>query len=205
MAIRTPHFKRLPRDFYIQPTVRLARQLLGKIFVRPLGKKLLVGRIVETEAYTHNDPACHAYKGRTPRTEVMFWEGGFLYVYFTYGMHFCTCVVSSREGRGEAVLIRGVEPLTGIEVMTKNRGFSLARGGKESLKKLTDGPGKFSKAFGLGRIENGLSLLQSPVFIADAESVASSHVGISSRIGITSAAAKKQWRFFEKGNLWVSR
>lgn len=178
--------------------------MLGKLFVRRVGKKILIGKIVETEAYKNNDPACHAYKGRTPRTEVMFWEGGFLYVYFTYGMHFCTCVVSHRAGRGEAVLIRAVEPIVGLEVMRKNRDIPLNQWNNGTMNQLTNGPAKFSKAFGLAKNQNGLSLLDDELFILDAEPIPPSQTGISSRIGITSAA-EKQWRFFVRGNEWVSR
>ena len=113
--------KPVPRSFYLRPTLQVARNLLGRHIVRKVDTKLLVGRIVEVEAYCKRDPASHAFRGRTRRNDVMFWEGGHLYVYFTYGMHYCANVVTGNEGIGEAVLIRAVEPLAGIEVMKKNR------------------------------------------------------------------------------------
>ncbi len=128
-------------------------------------------------------------------------------MYFTYGMHFCTCVVTDREGLGEAVLIRAVEPLVGLEVMMKNRfGSSVipAKAGIQNLIRLTNGPAKFSKSFQLARRENGINLLESDIFIADAEPVSQFQIGVSSRIGIK-VATEKKWRFFVKGNEWVSR
>ncbi|MGD0038294.1 MAG: DNA-3-methyladenine glycosylase, partial [Bacteroidota bacterium] len=113
--------KPLPRSFYLCPTLQVARDLLGKHIIRKIDDKLLIGKIVEVEAYCKGDPASHAFRGRTKRNDVMFWEGGHLYVYFTYGMHFCANVVTGNEGIGEAVLIRAVEPLAGIEMMKINR------------------------------------------------------------------------------------
>ncbi len=108
--------KKLPRSFYLRSTITIARELLGKRLVRVLNGKMLVGRIVETEAYRGKlDPASHAFRGRTQRNAVMFREGGHLYVYFTYGMHFCANVVTGKEGTGEAVLIHAIEPLEGTE------------------------------------------------------------------------------------------
>jgi DNA-3-methyladenine glycosylase len=145
---------------------------------------------------------------------MMFCEGGRLYVYFTYGMHFCANIVTGKEGIGEAVLIRAVEPLAGIEVMTKNRFPNLcAEGaytsGVQSLNhkiliNLTNGPAKFCQAFGIARQENGMDLLESEISITGGESIPSKLIKRSSRIGIQQGLEKK-WRFFVKGNLWVSK
>lgn len=208
--------KPLPRSFYLRPTVHIAKDLLGKYIIRKLEGKRLVGKIVETEAYCEGDPASHSYRGKTKRNEVMFGRGGHLYVYFTYGMHFCANVVTRLEGIGEAVLIRAVEPVEGIEVMMKNRqrgtgagekGGSTKRRDGESTKELanlTNGPAKFCEAFGIGRKENGTDLLGDEIFIAHGEKIAASTIGRSTRIGIKNGTEKK-WRFFVKGNTWVSR
>ena len=135
----------------------------------------------------------------------MFCEGGRLYVYFTYGMHFCANIVTGKEGIGEAVLIRAVEPLVGIEVMTKNRQKGrLHLLDRAYLINLTNGPAKFCEAFGIARKENGLDLLDSEISITDGEPIPSKLIKRSSRIGIQQGV-EKRWRFFIKGNPWVSR
>lgn len=189
--------KKLPRSFYLRPTITVAQDLLGKYIIRKLGRQRLIGKIVETEAYGERDPASHSYRGKTKRNEVMFWEGGHLYVYFTYGMHFCANVVTGPEGRGEAVLIRAVEPIDGIEAMVKKRTTPL-------LTTLTDGPAKFCQAFGIGRKENGIDLLGDEIYITNGERIPRSRIGKSIRIGITNGKEKK-WRFFVSGNTYVSR
>jgi DNA-3-methyladenine glycosylase len=194
----------LPRSFYLRPTLQVARDLLGKRVVRKIGSRLLTGKIVEVEAYGKGDPASHAYHGRTQRNDVMFWEGGYLYVYFTYGMHFCANVVTGNEGIGEAVLIRAVEPITGIEIMTRNRFPDLQSHNLKSLFTLTNGPAKFCQAFDIVRKENGSDLLDGEIIIIDNKRVPSSSIARSARIGIRNGLEKK-WRFFIKGNSWVSR
>ena len=201
--------KPLPRSFYLRPTLQVARDLLGKHIVRKVGNKLLIGKIVEVEAYCKGDPASHAFRGRTKRNDVMFWEGGHLYVYFTYGMHFCANVVTGNEGIGEAVLIRAVEPLVGIEVMKKNRydsnkSLNLQSLDRKSIINLTNGPAKFCKAFILARHENGLDLCDSEVGIANGKPFLSKLIIRSSRVGIQQGVEKK-WRFFIAGNPWVSK
>jgi DNA-3-methyladenine glycosylase len=196
--------KPIPRSFYLQPTVEVAQNLLGKNFIRLLGDNLLVGKIVEVEAYCSNDPASHSFRGKTQRNEVMFREGGHLYVYFTYGMHFCANIVTGKEDIGEAVLIRAVEPINGIEVMLKNRFPQLRTLTHKALFNLTNGPAKFAQAFGLGRVENGIDLLESEIAITENEDIPAKLIGRSSRIGIRTGLEKK-WRFFVKGSPWVSR
>ncbi|HEY6953165.1 MAG TPA: DNA-3-methyladenine glycosylase [Bacteroidota bacterium] len=190
---------RLKRSFYLRPTLKIARELLGKRIVRNYRGKRLVGRIVEVEAYRGSiDPASHAYHGKTPRNQVMFWEGGHLYVYFTYGMHYCANVVTRKAGIAEAVLIRGVEPIEGIDVMQRFRGRNV------SSVNLTNGPAKFCQAFGIKRSENGTSLLGNNIYIVAGEDIPRSAIGVSTRIGIARGTEKK-WRFFVKGNAWVSK
>jgi DNA-3-methyladenine glycosylase len=194
----------LPHSFYLHPTLQIARDLLGKHIIHLLDNKLLMGTIVETEAYRHNDPASHSFRGRTQRNDMMFYEGGHLYVYFTYGMHFCANVVTGKEGVGEAVLIRAVEPIVGIEVMMKNRFPKLSSINHQAMINLTNGPAKFCQAFGVARNENGLDLRDSEIRITEGESVPSKLIKRSSRIGIQQGLEKK-WRFFIDGNPWVSR
>lgn len=190
---------KLPRAFYLHPTLQVAKGLLGQLIVRNYRGRRLVGKIVEVEAYRGSiDPASHAYRGRTKRNDVMFWEGGHLYVYFTYGMHFCANVVTRKQGIAEAVLIRAVEPLQGIEEMRKLRGKGVTD------VNLTNGPAKFCKAFGIKRKENGLSLLGHEVYLAAGIKIPRANIEVSSRIGIR-AGMNKQWRFFVKRNTWVSR
>jgi DNA-3-methyladenine glycosylase len=204
--------KPLSRSFYLRPTLQVAQELLGKYFIRRIGKNLLMGKIVEVEAYRSNDPASHSFRGKTNRNSVMFCEGGHLYVYFTYGMHFCANIVTGKEGIGEAVLIRAVEPLVGIEIMTKNRFPNLCAEGAYAsgvqslnhkiLLNLSNGPAKFCEAFGISRKENGLDLLDSEISITEGEPIPSKLIKRSSRIGIQQGVEKK-WRFFIKGNPWV--
>ena len=201
--------KPLLRSFYLRPTLQVARDLLGKHIVRKVGSKLLIGKIVEVEAYCKGDPASHAFRGITKRNEVMFWEGGHLYVYFTYGMHFCANVVTGNEGTGEAVLIRAVEPLAGIEVMKINRygsnkSLNLQSLNRKSFINLTNGPAKFCQAFGIERKENGTDLLDSEISITEGESILSKYIKRSSRIGIQQGV-EKNWRFFIRGNQWLSK
>ena len=196
-------YRKLPRSFYLRSTLRVARELLGKYLVRQNGNQRLVGRIVETEAYRgEKDPASHAYRGMTKRNEVMFLKGGHLYVYFTYGMHFCANVVTGRMGKGRAVLLRAIEPVAGIEVMRGRRTLSLA--GRSDVN-LTNGPAKLCEALGIGRRQNGVDLLGPEIWIAE-NKIGTRQIrrGVSSRIGVTEGR-KYKWRFYVKGNPFVSR
>ncbi len=195
--------KKLPRSFYLRPTLTVARDLLGKLLIRETGDAQLIGRIVEVEAYLgEKDAASHAFKGETRRNETMFREGGYLYVYFTYGMHYCCNVVTEAAGKGRAVLLRGVEPLEGLETMRKLREF---RGKKRDDRELTNGPAKLCQAFGIGRAENGTDLTGDEVFLAtDGVAVPRPMVVASPRIGITEAT-EHEWRFYVRGNPFVSR
>jgi len=193
--------KKLPRSFYTRPALLVAKDLLGKILVRKTGNIILTGTIVEVEAYRGaKDPASHAFRGKTKRNEVMFGEGGYLYVYFTYGMHFCANVVTGKKEVGEAVLLRAVEPINGVEAMRRKRRFAA---GRMKDVNITNGPAKLCQAFGIERKENGTDLLGNKIFLVEGESIAKSIIGTSIRIGITRGKEKK-WRFFVKGNKWVS-
>jgi DNA-3-methyladenine glycosylase len=191
--------KILDHSFYLRPTLTVARALLGKIFFRRYGEELLSGRIVEVEAYHEDgDESSHSYGGRRGRNDVMFRAGGHLYVYFTYGMHFCMNVVTEKEGIGAAVLIRGIEPVAGIDVMRE------LRGNPRREHDLTNGPAKICQAFAIAREENGLLLDGSVAGIADAPAIPAKRVITSSRVGISRSRALP-WRFHVAESPWVSR
>ncbi|HXX63776.1 MAG TPA: DNA-3-methyladenine glycosylase [Bacteroidota bacterium] len=194
--------RKLPRAFYLRPTLHIARDLPGMYLCRRRGRNLLVGRIVEVEAYLgRKDPASHAYRGKTERNAIMFGEGGHLYVYFTYGMHFCSNVVTEPEGTPCAVLLRALEPVQGIDLMRKYRGASPE--GLRPLEDLCSGPAKLCQALGIAREENGTDLCGDLIWLARGSDLVGP-IGQSGRIGISSAR-EKQWRFFLKGNRFVSR
>lgn len=186
----------LTREFYLQPTLNVAKSLLGKVLVHRSAKGIVSGRIVETEAYLHDDPACHASRGMTARNAMMFDEPGHAYVYFTYGMYYCFNAVTAPEGVGEGVLVRAVEPLEGIEIMEMNRGT-------EVLRNLASGPGKLCMAFGLDRSHNGLDLTGSELVIMD-DGWSPKEIVSAMRIGIR-LAADEPWRFYVAGNPHISR
>jgi DNA-3-methyladenine glycosylase len=180
----------LGRGFY-QPDTRLvAREMLGKILVREHGDGLAIVRITETEAYLGaGDPACHTFGARrTPRNEVMWGEAGRLYVYFTYGMHFCANVVTRGPGEPEAVLLRGAVPVGGEELMSRRRrGIAGAR--------LVDGPAKLCQALALDRGVNGLDLTErGGLWLADdALSCRDGWVAVLPRVGVAYAGEAAQW------------
>ena len=194
--------RKLPRSFYLQPTLGVAKELLGLYLVRKIGRTRLVGRIVEVEAYLGSkDPASHAYRGKTKRNEVMFRKGGYLYVYFTYGMHYCCNVVTERKGIGHAVLLRAVEPVEGLEIMRRNRKWPK---GDNNAMLLCSGPARLCQAFRIGRRENGIDLCGHEIWIArDWESGTGHKITRSTRIGITDGK-QHRWRFFLKHSLFVS-
>lgn len=193
----------LPRSFYRRAAVTVAKDLLGKIIFHHTRQGIVAGRIVEVEAYTMNDPASHSFRGRTQRNDVMFWDGGYLYVYFTYGMHFCANVVTGEPEVGEAVLIRAVEPLLGIERMMYQRFGKEETLSRSNLIQLTNGPAKFCEAFGITKKENGTDLLGQKLWLSD-DGFRPASIRKSSRIGIR-VGKEKLWRFSIEGNLWVSR
>jgi len=195
--------QKLPLSFYLgNDVVKIAKELLGKVLVTNWDGRCTSGRIVETEAYAgETDKASHASKGRTARTEVMFNKGGTAYVYLCYGIHQMFNIVTNKEGHAEAVLIRGVEPIDGIDVMLK-------RTGKKILDEtLTRGPGNVGKAFGFHTSQCGISLLGDELFIAEDDFKISKSMIISSpRIGVDYAGKHAEWhyRFYLKGSKYVS-
>ena len=186
----------LKREFFNQPTVDLAKALLGKYLV--FGR--LKGIIVETEGYLKNDPGCHASKGLTPRNAVMFGPAGILYVYIIYGMYHCLNFVSGKEGEGEAVLIRALEPVEGIKMMQKRR--SAALGHTQKIENLCSGPGKLTQAFGITKKHNNLSLIDGPIQVFDSK--LKPEIVTTTRIGLT-AGKELELRFYIKGNRFVSK
>ena len=194
----------LPRKFYIRPVLVVAKDLLGKVLVYKMGSNILAGRIIEVEAYDGKvDKASHSYNGKTKRNEVMFNEGGYFYVYFTYGAYFCCNVVTGKQNHGSAVLIRAIEPLLGINKMITNR-FGRELKSEKEIYNLTSGPGKVCKAFGFTKVHSGLDLTNRSVFIVNQPRLKKSMIGISKRIGITKSVSLP-WRFFEIGNMYLSR
>ena len=187
---------RIPREFYERHTPRVARELLGCRLVRILEEEELVGLIVETEAYRGaRDPASHAFRGKTSRNEVMFGPAGHAYVYFTMGMHYCLNITTEPEGTAAAVLIRALEPITGIETMKRNRGVN-------DVRRLAAGPGNLTRALRIDRTLNGEDVVTSRVLFIEKGSVLRS--GATSRIGV-SAGAGFRWRFYAKGSEFVSK
>jgi len=191
--------KMLTRSFYSRSPIIVAKELIGKSLVRILEKgQKLEGTIVETEAYGGSrDPASHAYRGITPRNEVMFGEAGHAYVYFTYGFHNCLNFVTGKKGIATAVLIRAIEPTNGIEIMSKFRKTAIP-------KRIASGPGKLCQALAIDRGLNGIDVTKSnsPLYVLNQGKKMS--VKSSSRIGI-SVGTERKWRFFAEGNENVSR
>lgn len=192
------HSRRLPRAFFARPAFDVAPELLGRVLVRELPSgSLLTARIVETEAYEEGDPASHSFRGRTTRNDVMFGPAGHLYVYFTYGMHFCMNVVTGLEGEGSAVLLRAGEPLEGIDVMMGRRGTS-------DVRRLCSGPARWAQAFGVGRAENGSDLVSSDAWAVRAgEPVPADGIVRTGRVGIREGT-DRAWRYAVRDDPFVS-
>jgi len=191
----------LPRSFYSRSTLDVASDLLGKVLVRRLGRRNLAGKIVETEAYVGpNDLACHASKGHTPRTSVMFGPPGYAYVYMIYGFDFCLNVVTEPLGYPAAVLIRAVEPLENLDLMRR------LRNNAERETNIASGPGKLCMAMSIDKQLNGADLLCATIRIEDRK-LDSGPIGASPRVGVDYAGEfkDKPWRFYLEGNPHVSR
>jgi DNA-3-methyladenine glycosylase len=179
-------------------SVEVAQRLLGSWLVRELEGQVLVGKIVETEAYDRTDAASHSFKGKTPRTDVLFGPPGRAYVYFTYGMHYCMNVVTGKQGQGSAVLIRALEPLEGIGAMRTRR----QRISKDA--QLLNGPAKLCQAFGINRQLNGHDLQKSPLQVVLQPSLPTENIVQTTRVGIT-RDTHRLWRFYVQGSPFISR
>jgi DNA-3-methyladenine glycosylase len=179
----------LPRSFYDRDTTKVAQDLLGKLLVHVVDGEVRIGKIVETEAYLGpHDLAAHSARGRTKRTEVMFGPPGHAYVYLIYGMHHCMNVVTEHEGHASAVLLRAIEPVSGITMNTK-------------------GPGLLCKAMGIDTRLNGHDLLSTNLFIGEPNTKEELTIVKRPRIGVDYAKhwARRLLRFYIKGNVWVSK
>ncbi len=188
----------LPRDFYNRDTELVAREMLGAILQCRTADGTTTGMIVETEAYVgEHDPACHAAAGLTRRTAPLYERPGISYVYFIYGVHWCFNAVTRETGLPGAVLVRALQPLTGLDLMVERRDM------QDSRTNLTNGPGKLCVALGIDGSMNGVSLQRGPLVIREGASIPDDAVGVGPRIGITKAA---DWplRYTIKGNPWVS-
>ena len=201
---KLPPFKKLSKQFYTRNLLTVARELPGKILVKKYGKTFIAGKIVEVEAYDGMiDEAAHTFTGRTKRNEIMFNDGGYFYVYFTYGAHFCCNIVTGKKDHGTAVLIRAVEPLAGIKKMSLNRYKKITLTEKEKLN-LTSGPGKVCEAFGITKEHYGLDLTGDKIFLLDRPKLKKSEIVVTKRIGIKKSV-DLPWRFYIKDNPYVSR
>jgi DNA-3-methyladenine glycosylase len=210
VALRRTSLKPLPAAFYSKPTVEVARNLLGTVLAHDSPEGFAAGRIVETEAYLFDDPACHASRGMTLRNQAMFGPPGRSYIYLIYGMYHCFNVVTSPRGVGEAVLIRALEPVAGLDLMARRRGT-------DKPKALCSGPGKLAIALGLAsrggdQVPNGSDLRKWPLAILppesfpwpEAEGGRKGNIKVTERIGITQAA-HLPLRFYLEGNPYISK
>ena len=179
-------FMIMEKSFYERDTLEVAKALLGKKLVRETSKGTMAGIINEVEAYKQDDPASHSCNGLTPRSRVMFGEPGHAYVYLCYGMYWMLNFVTEPKGTAGAVLVRGVKPLEGIELMKKNRRI-------QDLNNLSNGPGKICEALKINKNHNGLDVTKGKLRVE--KGIEPKKIGKSTRIGI-SKGIDKQWRFF---------
>jgi DNA-3-methyladenine glycosylase len=198
------NIRALDRAFFSRDPRRVARELLGKVVVRRHSGALLTARIVEVEAYLgEQDPAAHSAAGNTARTAVLFGPPGLAYVYFIYGNHYCLNVSCEPEGQAGSVLVRALEPLSGVEEMAKARGIEIHS--PKDLLRLTSGPGRLAQAFSITRVrDNGCDLTSgdSNLWIGE-DGYRARGIRLTPRIGITKAA-EKALRYLLVGNVFVS-
>ena len=193
---------KLPVSFYQRHNVvKIAQELLGKVLFSKVNGKISAGMIVETEAYSSEEKGCHAFNGKTERNKVMFEVGGVSYVYLCYGIHHLFNVVTNELNQADAVLVRAIQPMQGVETMKERMKV-------DALKRITSGPGKLTKAMGIDRSCNGKNLMGNEVWIEEAgEKIGTKSIVASKRVGIDYAGkdAHLLWRFSIKNNDWVSR
>ncbi len=194
---------RLKQRFFGQDALTVARLMIGKLLIRNIEGQEIVCRVVETEAYSGpEDKACHAYGGRrTNRTEIMFAAGGVAYIYLIYGMYHCLNIITGPKGKPEGVLIRGVEPLTGLDIIKKNRRLPPKR-----RQDLTNGPGKLCQALKIDKALYGYNVAEGKYLFFRQDGWVGEIVR-SPRINIDYAEeyTDKPWRFYMKNNQYVSR
>lgn len=200
-----PKDKKLPVSFFLRPdVVQISRELLGHyLFTRVGNQPLTGGIIVETEAYAGvRDRASHAYGNRrTRRTDVMFRQGGVAYVYLCYGLHALFNIVTNVECVPDALLIRAIEPIHGIEIMLRRRNK------KQLDRSLTAGPGALSEALGIGLCHSGTSVVGDEIWLGAGVSIGPNQVEAGPRVGVQYAGpdAKRHWRFRVRNSVWTSR
>jgi DNA-3-methyladenine glycosylase len=202
-ANAVPDLMKLSRKFFTRPgTAQIARDLLGKLLVVPTDGTRVSGMIVETEAYLGiEDRAAHSHGGRrTRRNEITYAEGGHVYVFFVYGMYYQLNFVTGMVDHPHVVLIRAIEPVEGVEIMRERRGIM-------PDKNLTSGPGKLCIALDIDRRFNGEDLLGDKMWLEGYKDISNDGIAVGKRIGIDYAGedAEKPWRFWVKGNPYVSR
>lgn len=202
--------EKLEREFYNRNSVTVAKELLGKYLVHKIEGQEIVGKIVEVEAYMGpEDKAAHSYNNRrTDRNEVMYGSPGYAYVYIIYGMYNCMNIVVEEIGKPQAILIRALEPIDGLESMAKFRfNKSFEELNKREKLGLTSGPGKLCKALDIDRSQNGVDLCSDNLFILSEEKEASFEIVSTTRINIDYAeeAIHYPWRFYIKDNPYVSK
>ena len=203
IAVTSHNPRKLQREFYAQPVLTVARQCIGKILVHRTPEGAAAGRIVEAEAYRGPlDLAAHSARGlRTKRTAAMFGPPGHAYVYLLYGLSWAMNIVVALEGRPHAVLIRALEPVRGIELMVRRRNKTA------TSRELTNGPGKLTSALAITGADYGRDLCGDELFLEESDGdIPRGRIGRSSRINVDYAGewAALPWRFYEKGNRYVS-
>lgn len=200
--------KTIDREFYNRDSLIVARELLGKVLVHEINGQRLAAKIVEAEAYMGiADKAAHSYGGkRTPRVEVMYGGPGFSYVFIIYGMYYCFNIVTREEGNPQAVLVRAVEPVEGLDLMAQNRFKKAYNQLTHSQKKsLTNGPGKLCRALLIDKSLNGEDLCGNKLYVEEGDNEKFNTIS-SKRIGVDYAEEAKDypWRFYIEGNKYVS-